>query len=97
MIVGFSGLAGWAGVAVLVNCTTELGPPIPSADIVCCPLCSQVSEHLMCLGNDHDNDHVTFSFHVGYAEDLLSTLIISVHEVIPQLKCSMVLWVGPYL
>ena len=96
-VVSFSGLAGCAEVAVLVNCTTELGPPIPSVDIVCCLLCSQMSKCLMCLSNDHGNDHVALSFCVGYAEDLLSISIISVYEVIPQLKCGMVLWVGPYL
>ena len=91
MIVSFSCLAGWAGVAVLVDCPAKLGPPRPSADIIRCLLCS------MCLSGDHGNDHVALYFHVGYAEDLLSTSIVSVHEVIPQSKHGVVLQVGPYL
>ena len=97
LVVGFSCLAGWTGAAVLVDCLAKLGPPIPSADIVRCLLCSQVSERLMHLSGDHGNDRVTHYFHVGYAEDLLSTSIVGVREVIPQSKHSMVLWVGPYL
>ena len=97
LVVGFSCLAGWAGAAVLVDCPAKLGPPIPSADIVRCLLCSQVSERLMRLSGDHGNDRVALYFRVGYAEDLLSTSIVGVHEVIPQLKCSVVLQVGPYL
>ena len=97
LVVGFSCLAGWTGVAVLIDCSAKLGPPIPSADIVCCPLCSQVSECLMRLSGDHGNDRVTLYFCMGYAEDLLSTSIVGVHEVIPQLKRGVVLRVGPYL
>ena len=51
----------------------------------------------MRLSGDHGNDRVALYFRVGYAEDLLSTSIVSVHEVIPQLKCGVVLWVGPCL
>ena len=97
LVVGFSYLAGWTGAAVLVDCSAKLGPPIPSADIVCCPLCSQVSKCLMRLSGDHGNDRVALYFRMGYAEDLLSTSIVSVHEVIPQSKHGVVLWVGPYL
>ena len=97
LVVGFSCLAGWTGAAVLVDCLAKLGPSIQSADIVHCPLCSQVSECLMRLSGDHGNDHVALYFRVGYAEDLLSTSIVGVHEVIPQLKHSVVLRVGPYL
>ena len=78
MIVSFGGLAGQAGAAILVNLPTELGPPIPSADVVHGPLGSQVPEHLMCLGNDLSNNCVIFDLHVGHTEDLLSITVVSV-------------------
>ena len=58
-IVGLGSQAGGAGSAVLVDLLAEFGPPIPSADIVCSPLCSQVSERLVRLGYDHSDDRVT--------------------------------------
>lgn len=91
MVVSLGGLAGWAGVAILVDLLTKLGPPIPSADVVPGPLGSQVHKHLMCLGDDHSDDHVTLDFHVGYAEDFLSASVIGVHEVTPQSECGMML------
>ena len=78
MIVRFGGLAGWAGAAILVNLPTKLGPPIPSVDVVHGLLDSQVPECLMCLGNDLSNNCVIFNLHVEHAEDLLSTMVVSV-------------------
>ena len=65
-IVGLGSQAGGAGLAVLVDLLAEFGPPIPSADIVHGPLCSQVSERLVCLGYDHSDDRVTLDLRVGY-------------------------------
>ena len=65
-IVGLGSQAGGAGLAVLVNLPAEFGPPISSVDIVHGPLCSQVSERLVCLGYDYSDDHVTLDLCVGY-------------------------------
>ena len=66
LIVGLGSQAGWAGSAVLVDLPAEFGPPIPSADIVHGPLCSQVSKRLVRLGYDHGDDRVTLGLHVRY-------------------------------
>ena len=65
-IVGLGSQAGGAGSAVLVDLPAEFGPPIPSADIVHGPLCSQVSERLVRLGYDQSDDRVTLDLSMGY-------------------------------
>ena len=95
-IVSLGSQADWAGSAVLVDLLTEFGPPIPPADIVRSSLSSQVSERLVSLGYDQGDDRVTLDLHVGHTQDFFSTVVISIHEVIPQLECGVMLWVVPY-